>query len=222
MEPTNIRETLQRAEERVRNYLARHGVELPQVSIVFDHELEKGALATHRYPATVVIRGTSLPESVIAHELVHIAQGTLEQFRGFRLLYVLLSEGLAEWVTKLLYPEHEIRYQVGYRLMELLVAADEGRVRDLLRLNDLPLVPGDVAAILTNPRLVEYSRDLLSPMAERIRQTIRIADKEGIADPTFVTLGEEIRAWKFLLESRFEAVAERVDGVLPEWFGTAV
>ena len=54
MEPTNIRETLQRAEERVRNYLARHGVELPQVSIVIDHELEKGALATHRYPATVV------------------------------------------------------------------------------------------------------------------------------------------------------------------------
>jgi len=41
-----------------------------------------------------------VPESDIAHELVHIAQGTLEQFRGFRLLYTVLVEGLADWVVK--------------------------------------------------------------------------------------------------------------------------
>ena len=98
-----------------------------------------------------MVREASVLESVIAHELVHIAQGTLEQFRGFRLLYTLLAEGLAEWVTKALYEEHEVKYEAGYRLLALLVATDEGSVSGLLRLNDLPLRPEDVEAILASP-----------------------------------------------------------------------
>lgn len=190
----------------------------PPASIILDPELDAGTVATHRYPATVVVREASVPESVIAHELVHITQGTLEQFRGFRLLYGLLAEGLAEWVAKGLYPEHELRYQAGYRLIELLVATDEGAIGDLLRLNDLPLVPGDVEAILTNPHLPDYSRDLLSAMAERIQDSLRTAIEVGITDPTFVTLGEEVQAWKFLLDGRFEPVREGVERGVEEWF----
>jgi len=214
-----LEQRLRRAEEKVREYLDRYGGEFPSLDILLDPELDEETMATNRYPGTVVVREASVPESVIAHELVHIAQGTLEQFRGFRLLYTLLGEGLADWVTKALYPEHEVKYQAGYRLVELLRAADEGAIGDLLRLNHLPLVPEDVETILSNPHLAAYSRDLLSPMAGRIRDSIGAAIEAGITDPTFVTLGEEVRAWKFLLDGRFEGVREEVDEVAREWFG---
>ena len=219
MKEFDLEERLQRAKGRVRGYLARYGCFLPSTRIVRDPELDEGTLATHRNPGTVVVRETSVPESVIAHELVHIAQGTLEQFRGFRLLYTLLAEGLADWVVKQLYPEHEVKYQAGHRLIELLIAADESSIGELLRLNELLLVPEDVEAILGSSHLAAYSRDLLSPMAGRIQDSIRAAREAGITDPTFVTLGEEIRAWKFLLDGRFEVVRKEVDGVVGEWFG---
>ncbi|MBI3989391.1 MAG: hypothetical protein HY347_07215, partial [candidate division NC10 bacterium] len=69
---------MRRAEERVRTYLAGYGIRVPSASIILDPELEEGTVATHRYPAAVVVREASVPESVIVHELVHIAQGTLE------------------------------------------------------------------------------------------------------------------------------------------------
>lgn len=219
MAESSLEGLLRGAERRVREHLARYGGKLPSTRIVLDAELGEETLATYRHPDMVVVREASVPESVIAHELVHIAQGTLEQFRGFRLLYVLLTEGLADWVAKQLYPEHEVKYQAGYRLVELLRAADEEAIGDLLRLNHLPLVPEDVEAILTSPHLAAYSRDLLSRMAERIRDSIRAAIEAGITDPTFVTLGEELRAWKFLLDGRFEGVREMVDEVAGEWFG---
>lgn len=218
----SVEDRLHRAEHRVRQYLAHYGAELPPASIIVDPGLEEGSLATHRYPATVVVREASVPESIIAHELVHVAQGTLEQFRGFRLLYVLLAEGLAEWVTKVLYTEHDIKYRAGYRLMELLVAADEKCVRDVLRLHDLNLTPEDVDAILVHPRLPQYSRSVLTRVSDRIRESVRTAIEAGITDPTFVTLGEEVRAWKFLLSVRFESLSAEVDEVLREWFSAAV
>ncbi len=144
----------------------------------------------------------------------------MEQFRGFRLLYTLLAEGLADWVAKNLYPEHEVKYGAGHRLIALLVGADERVIGDLLRLNHLPLVPEDVDIILGSPHLAAYTRDLLSPMAGRIRNSIGAAREAGIADPTFVTLGEEVRAWKLLLDERFEGVREEVDGMVGEWFGS--
>lgn len=211
---------LRRAEEKVRGHLVQYGAELPSSRIALEPQLGDGTLATHRYPATVVVREVSTPEPVIAHELVHIAQGTLEQFRGFRLLYTLLSEGLAEWVAKGLYPEHEVKYQAGYRLIELLVTADKEIIGDLLRLNDLPLVLEDLEAILASPHLAGYSRDLLNSMARRIRDSIRTAIKAGITDPTFVPLGEEIRAWKFLLDRRFEGVWDKGSELVREWFGS--
>lgn len=217
----DLEEQLQRVEGRVREYLARYGGELPSTHIVLDPELGEETLATHRSPDIVVVRGASVPESVIAHELVHIAQGTLEQFGGFRLLYSLLAEGLAEWVARQLYPEHEVKYQAGYRLMGLLVEADEGAIGGLLRLNRLPLVPEDVEAILASSHLAAYSRNLLSPMAGHLRDSIRAAREAGITDPTFVTLGEEVRAWQFLLDERFERVRNRISEVVREWFGNA-
>jgi len=218
MTESDLERRLQRAEEKVREYLARYGCTLPSARIACDPELSEGTLATHRHPGTVVVRESSVPESVIAHEVVHIAQGTLEQFRGFRLLYTLLAEGLADWVAKQLYPEHEVKYQAGYRLIELLVKMDEGIIGDLVRLNELSLVPEDAEAILESPHLTAYSRDLLIPIAGRIRDSIRTANKAGIADPTFVPLGEEMRAWKFLLDRRFEGVMKEVDEVLRGWF----
>lgn len=217
MAESDLERRLHRAESKVKEYLARYGGELPATHIVLEPELGEETLATHRYPATVVVREASVPESVIAHELVHIAQGTLEQFRGFRLLYTLLAEGLADWVARWLYPEHEVKYPAGYRLIELLIEADPEVIGDLLRLNDLPLVPEDVDSILMDPHLPAYSRDLLSRMAGRIRESIRLANEAGIDDPTFVTLGEEVRAWKFLLDGRFEGVRGEVDRVVGEW-----
>lgn len=219
MGDSNSEQRLRRAEERVREYLDRYGGELPSLDILLDPELDEETMATNRYPGTVVVRETSVSESVIAHELVHIAQRTLEQFRGFRLLYTLLAEGLADWVARQLYPEHEVKYQAGYRLVELLRAADEEAIGNLLRLNHLPLVPEDVDIILTSPHLAAYSRDLLSPMAGRIRDSTRAAREAGITDPTFVTLGEEVRAWKFVLDGRFDEARGEVGEIVGEWFG---
>lgn len=217
-ETSDLEQKLRDAEARVTAYLAQHGGELPTLQIVLEPDLEEGTLATHRYSGTVAVREPTVPESVVAHELVHITQGTLTQFRGFRLLYTLLAEGLADWVTKTLYPEHEVKYQPGYRLIACLVEADEDAVGDLLRLHELRLVPEDVDAILTNPHLPDYTRDLLGQMRERIRGSLQAAVEAGITDLTFVTLGEEVRAWEFLLDDRFGGVREEVDEVVGKWF----
>jgi hypothetical protein len=217
----SLQEGLRSAEEKVRRYLTQHGAELPSIRLAIDPELGEGALATHRYPATVVVRDASVPESVIAHELVHIAQGTLEHFRGFRLLYTFLAEGLAEWVAKTLYPDHELRYEAGYRLLERLVRANRAVVGDLVRVNDLPLVLEDFDAILASPHLPAYSRGLLRSMADRVRASICRAVEAGITDPTFVTLGEEVRAWKLLLDGRYEGAWNEMSGLIGEWFGGA-
>ena len=77
---------------------------------------------------------------------------------------------------------------------------------------------GKVENILSNPHLEAYSRDLLSGMASRIRGSIQAANEAGIEDPTFVTLGEEVRAWKLLLDGRFDRVRDEVDELMSEWF----
>lgn len=219
-EASILEQRLSRAEQRVREYLSRYGATLPSTRIAVDPALSEGTLATHRYPATVVVRDLSVPESVIAHELVHIAQGTLEQFKGFRLLYTLLAEGLADWLAKALYPEHEIKYQAGVRLIETLASVDERMVGNLLRLNDLPLALEDVDTILASPLLADYTRNLLLSMAERIRDSTGVAVEAGITDPTFITLGEEVRAWKFVIDKRFQKAWDGARAILREWFQT--
>src|SRR5438132_11801401 len=143
MARTSAKDSHRNAEGRVGAYLRRYGVPLRPVSVVIDTDLAEDTLATHRLPATVVVRQASAPESVVAHELVHIAQRTLQSFRGFHLLYTLLAEGLADWVAKRLYAEHEVRYP----LVDLLARVDEASIGNLLRLNDLPLAAEDVDAI---------------------------------------------------------------------------
>ena len=46
-------------------------------------------------------------------------------------------------------------------------------------------------------------------MAGRIRESILAAMQAGIGDPTFVTLGKEVRTRKLLLDGRFEGVRDR-------------
>jgi len=218
MKESGLERLLRGAQMRLREYLSRYGGKLPSTRIILDPELGEETLATHRYPNIVVVREPLVPESVIAHELVHIAQGTLEQFRGFQLLYTLLAEGLADWGAKQLYPEHEVKYEAGHRLVQLLVETDKAVIGDLLQLNEMPLMPGDLEAILSSPHLTVYSRDLLSGLAGRIRDSIRAAQEAGITDPTFVSLGEEVQAWKFLLDGRFDRVRERINAAVREWF----
>ncbi|MDW8101159.1 MAG: hypothetical protein RML36_16930 [Anaerolineae bacterium] len=121
-------------------------------------------------------------------------------------------------MAKQLYAEHEVKYQTGYCLIELLVRTDERAIGDLLQLNHLPLILEDVDSILANPRLPDYSRNLLSGVVGRIRESLRAANEADIDDPTFVTLGEEVRAWKFLLDGRFDGVRGKMDEVVGEWF----
>jgi len=207
------------AKRRVDAYLSPHGGRLLEGQIVIDGTLDEHSIATHYYPDVVAIKTPDVPESVIAHEWVHVVvQQTLESFRGFRLLHVLLAEGLAEFVTKELYPDHPVKYPSGYELVAALVAAHPDAIRDLLKLNDLALVPEDIDNILTNAHVSPYSKDLLGRMADHIRYGIRAANKAGIDDPTFVTLGEEVRAWKFLLDKRFDRVREKANHATETWF----
>jgi hypothetical protein len=210
MEEFDLEGRFPRTEGRVKGHLVRCGCFIPSTRIVRDPELDEDTLVTDRYPGTVVVRETSVPESDIAHELVHLAQGTSEQFPSFQSLYTLLVEGLADWVAKQLYPEHEVKYQAGHRLIELLLADDESSVGGLFRLNDLSLVAQDMEAILGSSHLAAYSCDLPSPIAGRIRNSIPAAKEAGLTDPTFDTLGEEIRAWRFALDGRFEGMREEV------------
>lgn len=211
-----LQEKLASATQKVSQYLAAFGTPRLEVHMETDEKLD--ALATHRYPDTVVVKDATVPESVIAHELVHIAQGTLEFFRGFRLLYTLLAEGLAEFIARELYLDHEIKYPSGYELIAVLVEVDREVIGEILHLNGLPLGLGDLDHILGDKRLPAYTEALLRPMAPRIREGIQAAHAAGITDPTFVTLGEEVRAWKFLLAPRFEPVWGQIEPLLMTWF----
>ena len=208
-----------RARERVRAFLAPYGAEVSAGRIEIDEALEEPALGTHRYPDTVIVKGPDVSESIIAHELIHVVQHTLEQFRGFRLLYVLLAEGLAEFVARSLYPEHVVKYVPAYETISLLVEAAPNVIGDLLRINALSLTPDDVEKILSSPRLPPYTRRLLAVEGDLIRSSVQTAWEVGIQeDPTFVTLGEEMRAWKFLLDERFEPLWDQLYEAMEPWF----
>jgi len=208
-----------RATTKVRAFLAPYGAKMPAAQIEVDEKLEEPALGTHHYPDTVIVKSPDVPESVIAHELVHVAQHTSEQFRGFRLLYVLLAEGLAEFVARSLYPEHVVKYAPGYETVSLLVEAAPDVIGDLLRINTLSLTPDDVERILSSSRLPPYTRRLLAVEGDLIRSSVQRAWEVGIQeDPTFVTLGEEMRAWKFLLDEQFESLWNQLYEAMEPWF----
>ena len=211
-----LQEKLARARRKVSEYLTPFGV--PRLAARVETNEKLDALATHRYPDTVVVKDATVPESVIAHELFHIVQQTLEYFRGFRLLYTLLAEGLAEFIARELYPDHEIKYPSGYELITVLVGVDRELIGEILHLNGLPLGLEDLDRILGDERLPAYTQELLGHIAHRIREGIQAAHAAGITDPTFITLGEEVRAWKFLLDPRFEPVWERIEQPLTTWF----
>ena len=45
-----------------------------------------------------------------------------------------------------------------------------------------------------------------------------MAVTQSITDPTSVSLGQELRAWKRILGKRFESAADAADGIVGEWF----
>jgi hypothetical protein len=53
---------------------------------------------------------------------------------------------------------------------------------------------------------------------ESTSRRVREGGLDGIEDPTFATLGEEVRAWKLLLDGRFDGVRGKVDGLVGERF----
>jgi len=205
---------LARAKAKVDTYLAPYGGRKLKGQIKVDETLDMYSLAAHCYPDIVLVKSPDIAEAIIAHEWVHVVQGTLEYFRGFLLLYILLAEGLAEFVTKELYPDHVVKYPAGYELVATLVANDPEVIGGLLQLNNLPLIPEDVDTSLASAHVPSYSRDLIARMADRIRDRIRTANEVGIDDSTFVTLGEEVRAWKFILDQRFDGIRDRLDGAI--------
>lgn len=209
-----LEERLRAVESKVAAFLTACRCALPRTRIAVDTDLGEDALASHRHPATVVVRSAAVSESVIAHELVHIAQQTLERFGGFRLLYTLLAEGVADWIAKVLYPRHEIRYVRGYELVAVLAEATRDVIGELLRVHDLRVRPEDFDRILASPRVPPYTRGIFVSMADRIRAALCAAREVDLTDPTFVPLGEELQAWKFLLAERFDGVRSRVDEIV--------
>ena len=62
-------------------------------------------------------------------------------------------------------------------------------------------------------------RRLLAVEGDLIRSSVQRAWEIGIQeDPTFVTLGEEMRAWKFLLDEQFEPLWNQLYEAMEPWF----
>lgn len=208
---------LTRAKAKVDTYLEPHGGRKLEGRIEIDETLDGSATISLRN--TVYVKSADIAESIIAHEWVHIVQEGWEILRGFPLLYLQLSEGLAEFVAKELYPEHKVvAYQAGYKLVATLVANDPRVIGELLQVSNLPLIPEDVDAILASVHVSSHSRDWIARCAESARDSIRTANEAGVDNPAFGTLGREVRAWKFILNRRFDKIRDDLDEAIKAWF----
>jgi len=97
------------------------------------------------------------------------------------------------------------------------VQVDEKVIGDILRINEILVTLDDIEIILSHPYVADYSQNLLGNIADRIRESIHTANRLGITDPTFVPLGEELRAWKFLLNGKFEKIKEKIKEMVEKW-----
>ena len=119
--PVQMEEKLKRVVRNVNRILEDFELKVEDCEIEKRDDLGNNSLASWEHPNKILVKSYDVPESVIAHELVHVLQGTLETFAGFKYLYTLPSEGLAEFVAKPLYPEHEIRYATHHRMVAFLL-----------------------------------------------------------------------------------------------------
>jgi len=206
------------AQQKVNEFLQKYQLFIGECQIKVDPEVGEGTLATWQRPCVVVVKKPDVPESVIAHELVHILQQTLEVFAGYRWLYALLSEGLAEFIAQKLYPEHKIKHKLGRDLISVLYALDKNIVKEIIWLDNLKLAPQDIDLLLASPNVHPYWKEIIENEAEHLKRNIQRALQGKIDDPTFISLGEDLRAWKFLINPRFDSRRSEVQQILAEFF----
>jgi len=215
---TELSFKLTSAQQKVNEFLQKYQLFVDKCQIKVDPEIGEATLATWQRPNVVAVKKPDIPESVIAHELVHILQQTLEVFAGYRWLYTLLSEGLAEFIAQKLYPEHEIKHKLGHDLICILYALDEDIVKEIIRLDSLKLIPQDIDLLLASPNVHPYWKEIIENEAEHLKRNIQRALEGKIDDPTFISLGEDLRAWKFLITPRFDSKRSEIQEILAEFF----
>lgn len=206
------------AQQKVNEFLQKYQLFINECHIKVNPEIGEDTLATWRRPCTVVVKKPDVPESVIAHELVHILQQTLEVFAGYRWLYTLLSEGLAEFIAQKLYPEHEIKHELGHNLVGILYALDKDVVKEIIQLDSLKLTPQDIDLVLASPNVHPYWKEIIRNEAEHLKKNIQRALEGRIDDPTFISFGEDLRAWKFLLNPKFDSRRDDIQQILAKFF----
>jgi len=206
------------AQQKVNKFFQKYKLSIDECQIKVDPEIGEGTLATWQRPCMVVVKKPDVPESVIAHELVHILQQTLEVFAGYRWLYTLLSEGLAEFIAQKLYPEHEIKHKLGYDLVCILCSLDEDIVKEIIQLDSLKLTPQDIDLLLASPNVHPYWKEIIKNQAEHLKRNIQRALEGRIDDPTFISFGEDLRSWKFLLAPKFDSRQSEIQEILAEFF----
>ena len=221
MDRSKLQVKLRRVEKAINAFLAPYNLKIERCEIEIGESLEEGALASHRYPNRILVKREDVAESIVAHELVHVVQGTLEVFKGFRWLYSLLSEGLAEFIAKSLYPEHDVKYELHYELISILYGIDRNIVEEIVNINYLPLSPSDVDELLNSPHVSPYSKGIIKDQADHLRNNIRRAMNAKITDPTFISYGEDLRAWKFLINQKFDPKRREINEILEAYFETA-
>jgi len=213
-----LEEKLKRAEKNVNRFLKDFELRLEDCKIEKRDYLGNNSLASWKRPKKILVKNDDTPESIIAHELIHVLQGTFETFRGFKYLYKLLSEGLAEFVAKWAYPEHEVKYKLHYQMVVILYEIDASIVREIITLDYISLLPEDIDILLNSPKVHSYFKNLVAPRGDLLRKNIKSAIEAEITDTTFITFGEDLRAWKFLIDKRFDLKRRKINIILDEYF----
>lgn len=219
MTKKELRIKFQRAKKAVNDFLASYDLKIGECEIRVDESAE----GTHyEHPKHIIVQNEDVPESVIAHDLIHVVQQTLEVFKGFKWLYHLLSEGLAEFVAKLTFPHHAVKYKVHHELVSLLYALDKSIVKDLITLDSMQLSPDDVDTILNSPHVSSYSKNIIKKQSDHLKSTIQRAINAKIDGPTFISYGEDLRAWKFLINPKFNLKRREINELLESYFNNII
>lgn len=213
-----LEDKLKNATSKLHTFFKKFRINVPKCNIEIDKKLDKYTLATHRYPNRIVVRNAQISESVICHELIHRIQRTLESPCMFKYLYTSLAEGMAEFITKALYSSHRVKYPLEEKLFRTLFSVNRNVIRETMHLNNFKMSSQEFESMLKDKNLHPYFRKMISDRKEVIKKTIDDANRLRIDDPTFITHGEEIMAWKFLLNPKFDTRREEINKILSKLF----
>lgn len=213
-----LKDKLRRTSSKLRQFLKKYDIKVPNCRIEIDKNLDKSTLATHFYPNKIIVKDLSVPESVICHELIHRVQNTLESPKMFRYIYTILSEGMAEFISKTLYPNHKVKYRLEKQLFETLFSIDRNVIKEVIELNNFKINSKEFELISKNKNLHKNFREMIHGREIIIKKQIKDANCLGINDTTFISHGEEIMAWKFLLAPKFEIRRREINKILRKLF----